>query len=241
VVSGFITWICLIGFAGVVLVVGSSIDYALQRRRSALYPDAVLVTGLVEILSMVERESTKWTDLDFKRQLMSKIEAIALCIERDLPRRLRTRDVTLDAWLRDRVRQIAAVFRSLKQWVSTPKPDTRGKFVEEIAHRLVCAASGDRDGLSKPDPVQLSAPQLRSRVLVVGRVLLAGALPGLVLWLLHQTRFAPHGDVAQYASVGVFIWAVVSVLSAFDPDFSTKASTVKEMAKTFLPGKKGSD
>jgi hypothetical protein len=151
-----------------------------------------------------------------------------LCIERDLPRRLRTRDATIDSWLRERVRQIAAVFRSLKQWVSTPKPDTRGKFVEEIAHRLVCAASGDWDGLSKPAPEKLSAPQLRSRVLIVGRVLLAGALPGLVLWLLYQTRLAPHGDVAQYASVGVFIWAVVSVLSAFDPDFSTKASTVKE-------------
>jgi hypothetical protein len=65
--------------AGVMVVVAASINYTLKRRRSALHPDAVLVTGLVEILSVVERESAQCTDLDFKRQLMSEIEP-SLCV-----------------------------------------------------------------------------------------------------------------------------------------------------------------
>jgi hypothetical protein len=117
-------------------------------------------------------------------------------------------------------------------------PDTRGRFIGEIARSLVCAASGDWDGLSRAEPEKLLGPQLCSRALLVMRVLLACALPAFVLWLLHQTPLAPQGEVAQYATVGVFIWAVVSVLRAFDPDFSAKASSVTEMAKTFLPGKK---
>jgi hypothetical protein len=203
-----------------------------------LYPDVVLVTGLVTILSLVEREWAKWTNIDFKRQLMAEVETVALCIERDLPRRLRTGDVTTDVWLRDRVQQMATALRGLKKWVSTPMPDTRDRFVEEVARSLVCAASGDWDGLSRAEPEKLSGPQLRSYVLRVVRVLLASALPAVALWLLHQTRFAPRGEIAQYATVGVFLWAVFSVLSAFDPNFSTTASTVKEIAKTFIPGKK---
>jgi hypothetical protein len=119
-VSGIIGLICLIGLVGAGAVVATQLEYALRRGRSSLYPDAVLVTGLAAILSMVERESAKWTNLDFKRQLMSEIEVVAVCIERDLPHRLRTGDVTTDAWVRERVRQMAAALRGLKKWISTP-------------------------------------------------------------------------------------------------------------------------
>jgi hypothetical protein len=163
---------------------------------------------------------------------------LSLFIERDLTRQLRAGDVATNAWLRDRSWQIAAALRDLKKWISTPMWDTRARLIEELSRSLICAASGDWDGLSRSMPEKLTGSQVRIGLLMIARLLLAGALPALALWGLQSTRFRLQGEIYHYAVFGVSLWGLISLLSAFDPTFSTKASTIADMAKNFLPGKK---
>lgn len=236
---GVLKYVVVSGLTGVVsysvlllpaLAVVTPIEYALKRRRNAMHPDAVLVTGLLEILWLVERQPAKWTDLHFKRQLLSRLEEVASCIQHDLPRMLRTRDVATDLWLRGRAEQIAAAFRALKKWVSTPMADTRDQFIGRIADSLVHASAGDWDALTRMEVEQLSRPQLRSRVLVALRVFLIAAIPMVVLWVVQRTPLALEAPAAGYASAGVFVWAALTVLAALDPLLAAKLAAFKDVS-----------
>ncbi len=221
------------------VVVAATMEYRLKRSKNIGYPDAVVVDGLLSILSMVEREPTRWNDLRFRRRLMAGLEEVALCIEYDLPRALRSGDAGTDYWLRQTVKQIAAAVRLLKRRILTPKLDTRSYFIAEVATGLVQAAGGDWDSLKRVEPEALTGPQpWRRRALAVGRVLLIASLPLVplrVALVVLQGTPALWGPVATYGMVVALLWATVTFLAAIDPLFSAKISALKDIAQ-FLPG-----
>jgi hypothetical protein len=238
-VSGIIGMIAYTAILALWLPPGFLLGYAMEKRKRVVFPDAFVVAQLVSILSSIERKPKQWTGLDFKRHLMSELEQVARCIERDLTRRLRTSDTTTDAWLRDRARHMAAALRGLKKWISTPMSDTRDHLIQELSQNLICAASGDWDGFSSAEPDKLTGSQFRSRVFSIARTLLAGAVPGLALWgLQSMPTYRLEGEIYHYVLIAVSTWALISVLSTFDQDFGAKTSALAEIAKTFIPGKK---
>jgi hypothetical protein len=159
------------------------------------------------------------------------LEEVAVCVQYNLPRRLRNFDAFTDIWLQGMTEQIAATLRTLKKWVCISRSDTREHFIQRVANHLVYAASGDWDSLERTQPENLSQVQLwrlraTSFLWVVAPVLLA--------WAFQQTPLAFSDTVYSYVKIGVFIWVVVRLLLEFDPLFSATIAAVRDVAQ-FLP------
>ena len=202
-----------------------------RRWRNAIYPDGVVIHELLRILSMVERKPIRWTDLGFKKLLIDMLEEVAVCIQYDLPRRLRSFDAVTDIWLQGMAEQIAATLRMLKKWICISRSDTREYFIKRIADSLIHAASGDWDSFERAEPEKFSQVQLwRSRVASFLWVI----APVLLAWAFQQTPLAFSDAVYSYVKIGVFIWVVVRLLLEFDPLFSATIAAVRDVAQ-FLP------
>jgi hypothetical protein len=205
--------------------------YSSRRWRNAIYPDGVVVHELLRILSMVEKKPIRWADLGFKKQLIDILEEVAVCIQYDLPRRLRNFDAVTDIWLQGMTEQIAATLRMLKKWICISRSDTREYFIKRVADSLVHAANGDWDSFERTEPEKLSQVQLwRSRAASFLWVI----APVLLAWAFQQTPLAFSDTVYSYVKIGVFIWAVVRLLLEFDPLFSATIAAVRDVAQ-FLP------
>ncbi len=113
----------------------------IKRLKFSNLSDAVIVDGLIDMLSTVEKSPHSWTDLKFKKKLLSQLEEVAYAIQIYLPRQLRTSDPSNDKWCDDTFKQIAAVLRAQKKWILTPKQDTYEHFLESISNKLIYIAS----------------------------------------------------------------------------------------------------
>jgi hypothetical protein len=234
-ITGFLGYIAFIGIASLTAL---PIQIALKRRTNTKYPDSVLVHGLQDIAYLLRTRPEAWNDLEFKRRLMSELETSASCIQY-LPRRLKSGDAFTDVWIRERSTQIAAAIRSLKQWIVTPMWNTYDRLCSHVTDSFLQAVDGNWDGLERIDPPKLSQRQFYARVGgIVGGVLLS-ALPLVGLFVLQKSQFKLEGATADYAKLMTIGWAVVSLLSTFDPTFNAKLSAVKEIASSLTPGGKG--
>lgn len=174
----------------------------------------------------------------FKRELMSRLERIAVTIEHYLYRKLPSGDVATDTWYREMVKQVAATFREQKKWILSPKPDTRDQFIRCLADSLVCVASGNWDGLERTEPQKFSVPKLwRSRVVILLRTLLIGSAPLSVLWVVQQTPLALKEPTSQYVAIGGLIWAMLTLIAALDPLFRDKIIALKDVVQLLSPPK----
>jgi len=116
-----------------------------------------------------------WQTIDFRREIAAQLERLAQRYERDLPRRLRTADVT-DLWLHARGRGLANAVRQWKQDVLFPGRDTRDKLLRNLVTNLVHIAQGEWVRLEYTESVAVS-PSLSARISTAVRNLVAAALP----------------------------------------------------------------
>jgi hypothetical protein len=230
----------LLGYAAgvglIVLLVAPAIAL-LEQQPKKRFPDAVLVDELLGILSLVEREPEKWGELRFRQGLMLKLEEAAICCHRYLLPRLQSGDAATDHWLKETAEQIAAGFRSLKKWVGMPKLDTRDYFLARITSNFLCAVSGSWDGMLPPPeermrPERLPREPLYARVVALVRILFTCLFPALALWAFQQTHLVLKGVVADYATAGVLLWAVITMLTAVNQPLSAQVTTT---IKDLLP------
>ncbi|HEX6182712.1 MAG TPA: hypothetical protein VFZ44_02295 [Pyrinomonadaceae bacterium] len=234
VVAGMAGVFVLFALCGAVLVLGVFISHTLKRWAFLRHPDSVLVTGLLIILSAAEH-GPSWTSLGPRLKLLRRLEDVARCVQYALPRRLGDKDFRTNVWVRARSRGIADGLRSLKRWVSTPKPDTRALFVARVSDALVHAALGEWDALPRAKAGKLSRPNLVSRAFAVIRGLVVGLLPLMILVVVQRSSMPLHGDVLQYAVVGTLLWAALALLGALDPGLGTKLENFKGIASSILP------
>jgi hypothetical protein len=207
------------------------INHVFNRRKAIRYPDALLVDGLINILLMVEEDPEHWTELSFKRRLLGRLEEISICVERALPRQLRSGDDLTDIWLSEKAAQFAAALRDKKKWVLTPKLDTRDAFIRCMRHYLIIAAVHDWDSLERITPEQLSRPRAwQSRATTALRTLVVAGMPLAGLWLIQQTSFLLAGTIAEYATAGALLWAMLALITTLDPQFQTKIAAIKDVS-----------
>jgi hypothetical protein len=238
-------WWMLLGVAGIlgaVVMVTSlitlsllilSLAYAFSQRVRAFYPDSVLVNELVELIAHLEKNPKRWGQVRFTCETVSRLESIALCIDRDLRRRLGTREDGTDIWLEARLGQVANSFRAMKKWVLTPMGDTRTQLVMRLASVLRSAALGRWDDLPREDVEKISRPHWwHIRILrILGAVFVGGA-PVLMFWLFQRTpKLALTGPVRDYLEVGVMIWAALALITLFDPSFGAKIAILKDVSQ----------
>ena len=119
------------------------------QRRGALNPDAIVVSRLVDVVATFEQKRRWATDVDLKQRLLRDIEQCARTIERLLPSRLKSGDISTDRWTRESARQIANAIRVKKKSVVTPSADTTKQLLPFFTNALLCVTTGNWDGLER--------------------------------------------------------------------------------------------
>lgn len=214
-----------------------AIQRHLQFRKMKFYPDAVIVDNLLEVLSLIERRHSNWTDVTVKQQLIRKLEETATCMEKHLAELLRSRDRRTDTWIEDSAEQIATGIRELIKWVFSPKNDTVEQLTRTVTNYFVYAARGDWDSFDRIAIEKLSRPELlRTKLKSTGRALLLAAIPILVLSVVKRINLIQE-PINSYLTVGAYIWAAITLLSQTDPSYSTKLTAIKDISQLVFPGR----
>jgi hypothetical protein len=196
----------------------------------------VVASNLLDLLHLVETQPNRWTEADFKQNLMQRLERTARCLEQDLPSLFRSGDGMTDAWLKRTGREMAAALREKKKWILAPNPGSRERFLETLKDDLVSAATGNWDGFERMDPGNFSRRQFFYRLGDFLQTLLLGALPLLILWFLQQTPLALGDAAADTARLVALGWLVLSLLFRVDPLSKDKLASL-EKVKGFFPFK----
>jgi hypothetical protein len=255
--AGMLGTVVLIIFYHSYILLVAILAYLAERLRRWLIPEAVVVDGLVSARAASVAHPEAWIDLEFKRKVMAGLEDVACTVERDLPRKLRSRDAVTDLWIRNKFSIMAARIRILKRWLIAPLPDTREKFITRISKTLSHTllndweflereSKGDVDvlGASEPEtgtqeekdvkagPIGLTDEQkARSRVWTGAKwilvTLLAVLSPLALLFAASQANLLPQDD-AQYRTLGIVL-TLVGLLSRLDPLFKDKLEVASSM------------
>jgi hypothetical protein len=115
----------------------------LTRGTRSKYPDAWIVGRLSRIIEVLNPSTAPLLDLPKRQDALRLIEEIALTIERELVRALRTGDLDTDLRFQDKASRMAAAFREKKMWVLTPMPDTAVHATVWFRQSLVKISHGD--------------------------------------------------------------------------------------------------
>lgn len=233
----------IIYYGGFLAVVGPALAAVrawLERRVQRTYTSAFLVAEFFTALADVERKTPEgWADMSFRKEVITRLEKLATCIERVLPSRMYSGNAATDQWLAETAEEIAAGVRALSKWVMTPKPDTREQLVARLALNLGYVARGDWDGFQRVKPERLSRPDLiRTRGANLLRATALASIPILLLLAVKRLGLAPDGTVLTYLTVGGYVWAALTLLSGLDPAYGAKLTAMKDITGLLpLPGK----
>jgi hypothetical protein len=209
-----------------------------RKRLSTSYPAAYVTGRLLSILYALEKESNR-VEPRSEQQILNAIEGIAACIEQDLYHRLRSGDRLTDAWLKDTAIQITTAVRDIKKLVLTPKSGDH-ELLQQRLHMMLSHAVSRRWGsLERMQPQEISPSQRLGMVKRGLSSVLSAALPAFLLWWIQRTpSLALEGQTANYATLGVFVWAGVNLLLAIDPLAKEKVAALKDITSLLpLPGK----
>jgi hypothetical protein len=129
--------------------------------------------------------------------------------------------------------QMAAAQRGLKSWVLMPKPDTREQFIARIVDTFVHAATGEWDALARSeDEPQTQRERWRIKATAVAKAIVIALLPLLILWGVQQSPLKIPELVAGYATIGVLLWMVLTLLTSLDASLHTKVSVMEKVAQS---------
>jgi hypothetical protein len=219
-------WIVGLSALGVIALVHWQLERSLCRDS----PGLVLADGLLECLALLGSQDA-FDSLDRRARSAAVIDRVALCVERDWPRKFQIFGPA-DPWISQTAVQLAFGLRELKQWLATPRSDTYEHLVRRLANDLVNAATGSWDRLKRVTP-EVPARARRvvwtRRLLVLGRTLLVALLP--LAAVLASSRFGFAGDLRNQLAVIAAIWGVLTVVLSLDPDAAKRLPDVNDILK----------
>ncbi|MDQ2809623.1 MAG: hypothetical protein M3Z04_22340 [Chloroflexota bacterium] len=200
-----------------------------------------LTDNLLCALFQVELHKKRPGTLLYTRNALAFIEIASRLIERDIPNVIATQDLATDLWFRDVTTQIAAAWREKKKWILTPKIDTDAYLCDILAANVMCIIQGEWDALERQSPEAIPTSEVwRVRIVGAIRTLFLAFAPLGVLGFVQATSLAPVGTLRDTAVVVAIIWAMVTLVLAFDSRFSDKITALKDISGLLtLGGGKG--
>jgi hypothetical protein len=172
----------------------------------------------------------------FKRQLAAQLEQIAVRLEREIVRELRSGDVETDQWLTRQWREMATATRALKRDVLLSTEGARSHLEEQLVKMFSAATLENWDEFPRAHPKTLTRPEKIRRIREFAAVLARAGLPFLILWLLQQTSLRFDGRELNYARGVAIAWAALTLLALLDPLFDAKISAMTSLTGLF-PGR----
>ncbi|RPJ49392.1 MAG: hypothetical protein EHM21_07105 [Chloroflexi bacterium] len=186
------------------------------------YVEARIIFRMLMLISYLEEKENWLAHPFYKQRVLDQMEQIASMLERGLPRQVSSKDSATDLWIKNRARRMGASIREKKKWVLAPKADTQAQLLKSLAQDYVHAASGDWDAFSQSDPEPITAQNIIFLVRHWAGVLVRGALPMLILFIV-QSRFVQLSEqMASNLWLATTLWLILTVLLELDPDFKEK-------------------
>jgi hypothetical protein len=186
-------------------VLGSGLAYGFMHWRRRMYPDAIVLDGLLKVLHRVTQSPERWPDLSFRRELAGRIEEVALALQFGFPGRLRVGNPVVNSWISRMTTEQAAAIRELQKWLLHPKSDTREHFVARIRETLELCACGNWDALERREPEKLT-PRQRGQRLVGALATLIGAFVPIGVLLL-TSRLLGGDKVPDFLYIFAMVWS----------------------------------
>jgi hypothetical protein len=212
---------------------------AVKNRRRWNHPVPYLLWSLFRALELVAEfkpEAPIWLTPAIRDELLGDLESAARCLE-FFQRRFASRGSAFDAEGGQYYLRRAAGLRRFKTRVCLPNSENPGYLQEEIRRLLDSIAKGAWDTLPFADPPPRTLLPWRERALKLVRSLTFALLPALIISVLDANHRLPPQLSAYIVSVA-WIWAIIGILSALDPQFGEKLSAFKDLPG-FLNKSKG--
>jgi len=208
------------------LLLGAMIGTLFKIWRKKLYPDALIIDGLLTVLHKLENEPDQWCELGFRRELASRLDEVAYSMQSGLPSRLRTGDLVMDTWLKRTSLHQASAVRALKKWLAVPKKDTREHLIQKLAETFMACSGGDWDALERQEPETLTRSDHYMRIGTILRTTIVAVFPVALLFLYSEFS----GQMATGSlQVLAILWGAGTVLSAVDPLFGARVTVFKDL------------
>ena len=191
--------------------------------------DAIFVDNILSALEVVDLKDTSRPSLLAKNALLKNLEDAAKIVSEGLPQVLRAGDLDTDTWLRNRCNAIAASLRAKKTWVCMPRSDTWKRLQDNLSRCLVDATLGNWDDLESAEQRLVSRQDIKVRVRTVVLGVIEALIPAGIYVGAQLVGFLKPGQLTDYLGFGVFLWAVIVILTALDPRFSEKLEAVQKV------------
>ena len=228
-ISAFLIWIILYNSVLALAI------WVIDRRKNKKYPEAVVMDSLCKTLDLIETESDKWLDVEFKNKVLKELENTAKRLENELPRKISSYDAATDIWLKNCTRKIAMGIRKLKQHVLLPNDKSQEKLIALLSKGFVNAADENWNLFEKIDTP--SVPNWRLRSLYILRRLVAIIFPLIIVFIVAIAPITPNDSIMGYIIAGSIGWVAINILAWLDPDYQNKIETFKDKAD-ILPKRK---
>jgi hypothetical protein len=224
----------LVGFHIIILAaMGSNgvIRRGYDRYIDNQHPETIIIFNVLFVMQKLDEGNLK--SYYSKSMLVTRLEYVALYIEKYLYKLLKTSDEEANEWMMERTRLIASGIRDKKKWIYTPKPDTAKQLADKLADFLILFLRNEWDALERvetPKPSQKRNWIRQASTATQGLVF--GLLPISILLLLQNTNIVTVHISDSIITIAV-IWAIVSILW-LDPLAKDKIGALKD-AKDIIP------
>lgn len=177
-----------------------------------------------------------------RARISNRLDRVAALIGKGLLGQFQTHDPITQTWLDQRVRRIANAFREKRKWLITPKADTIAHLQSALAASIGALLSGAWDELELADDPVITRRALVVMVVAAVRAVILAALPLAVFLAARRLALLPDlsREMSSYIEMGLFVWAVVSLLLIVDPAFKEKIDVVNRVKSLVKGGNENS-
>jgi hypothetical protein len=235
--AGLLRLLVLAGMFGVVSFLASGmlflaaadfLETRFERSTRRMFPTAVIVNELVDLLYQTETKSKRWPEVDFRRELLFRLNVIAVCIERHLSQSLLTDEEIVNGKIKETCARIAADVRATASSVVFSKRDTEETFKTYLTQCLIHVDGGQWGLMKQTKPQAVSTPKrLRTRAKAILTGVLSASIPLVGLVFLWRWSIV-EGPLLGYLTGGSVAWAALSLISQLDPDYGNKLRALEK-------------
>lgn len=225
------------------LALAPGLSWAAIANRIALYQHwhAHIVHELFEAIKDLE-QFEGCADVGKRARVSKRLDRIAALIGKGLLVQFQTRDPVTQTWIDQRARRMANAFRDKRKWLITPKADTIDHLTEALAGALVSLLRGAWDELELAEDAPITSRAIVTVFLAGLRAVILAALPLAMFIAARRWTWLPDlsTETSNYIELGLFVWAVLSLLLIVDPALKEKIELMNSVRSLVSRGKKES-
>ncbi|MGN9909563.1 hypothetical protein ACTMTJ_18630 [Phytohabitans sp. LJ34] len=210
-------------------------EVRLMRRE----PDVVAFRAVRRVIGLLARPERTFADLVTRRRLVWGLEQLARTIERGYPRAIVPAAAADRDALAAKCAQLARTIRTYQVSLAFPDVETLPALRRMTLATTSAICTGRLGSLAlSPSPVAGARRRLWSTVGAALRVLLVAALPVLAATVLLRFGLLGGDSTSRTIVVAATLWGVVVLMTALDPLFNDRVSTMKDLLGMLSTNKK---